>query len=350
MAKEHFSQHNLAAEPAASAKDSHPPPHGPSDYLHNSTSTRPSRAGHDSTLPDEPLHHRRTSLPSNPSTNSNEPAAIPTASQLAGASERGERVLAHETALRRLNGLEPKPNREGKPAAAASIASTQPVLVREYSQSSPRSSTLKQSRMKQKRFSGGKRESSEMPPLESFSFQDILSSIDPEIHDSIDKIAEICGRSRMSLADEYGSHLPPQGDLSLLTLHSQGDQPASSRLEPVEEASSTHEEAMQDPRSARAWTARLSLVCNSNRAHEDLLSAPVTATATSVVGSQTQSVPVPQESKRPEAEASYIPQLLAWLRSSRDDSSQSARISRRNSGAAHALQRILGSSTESTSN
>lgn len=334
MAKEPFSQHNLAAGPAASAKNSRPPP-APSDHSHDSTSIQ-------STLPEKPsIIPQRITLPSSPSANSAEPTVIPSTSQLAGPSDLGDRILAHETALRRLNGLDPKPTRGGKLAGPASTASTQPVLVREYSQSSPRSSAVKQSRMKQKRFSGGKRESSEMPPLESFSFQDILSSVEPEVHDSIDKIAEICGRSRMSLADEYGSHLPPLGDVSLFTLHSQGDQPANSRLEPVEEASSSHEEPMQDPGSTRARAARLSLAGNSNRAHEDLLSAPVTAT--SVVGSQT-------ESRRSQAEASYIPQLLAWLRSSRDDSSQSSRRSRRSSAAARALQRILGNTTESATN
>src|SRR5690606_6733077 len=30
---------------------------------------------------------------------------------------------------------------------------------------------------------------------------------------TLDNIAEICGRSKLSLANEYGSHLPPQGEI-----------------------------------------------------------------------------------------------------------------------------------------
>jgi hypothetical protein len=53
-----------------------------------------------------------------------------------------------------------------------------------------------------------------LPSAEDFSFSAILRAVDPEIRDAIDAIAEICARSRMSLADEYDSHLPPQGEIT----------------------------------------------------------------------------------------------------------------------------------------
>lgn len=53
----------------------------------------------------------------------------------------------------------------------------------------------------------------ELPPLSAFSFSEILAAIDPDVRLSIDKIAEICGKSKLSLANEYGSHLPPQAEL-----------------------------------------------------------------------------------------------------------------------------------------
>ncbi|MCJ1473607.1 hypothetical protein MMC13_002258 [Lambiella insularis] len=53
----------------------------------------------------------------------------------------------------------------------------------------------------------------DLPPLSAFSFAEILAAIDPDVRLSIDKIAEICGKSKLSLANEYGSHLPPQAEL-----------------------------------------------------------------------------------------------------------------------------------------
>ncbi|MCJ1403013.1 hypothetical protein MMC11_006235 [Xylographa trunciseda] len=51
-----------------------------------------------------------------------------------------------------------------------------------------------------------------LPPISAFSFADILASIDMDVKTEIDGIAEICGRSKLSLANEYGSHLPPHGE------------------------------------------------------------------------------------------------------------------------------------------
>ncbi|MCJ1437609.1 hypothetical protein MMC27_006996 [Xylographa pallens] len=51
-----------------------------------------------------------------------------------------------------------------------------------------------------------------LPPLSAFSFVDILASIDMDVKAEIDSIAEICGRSKLSLANEYQSHLPPHGE------------------------------------------------------------------------------------------------------------------------------------------
>jgi hypothetical protein len=51
------------------------------------------------------------------------------------------------------------------------------------------------------------------PPAEDFGIEGILRAIEPEIQSTIDAIAEICGRSRLSLANEYGSHRPPLGEI-----------------------------------------------------------------------------------------------------------------------------------------
>ena len=57
------------------------------------------------------------------------------------------------------------------------------------------------------------RPAARLPAVDDFSFSGILRAVDPEIRDAIDAIAEICARSRLSLADEYDAHLPPQGEI-----------------------------------------------------------------------------------------------------------------------------------------
>lgn len=81
----------------------------------------------------------------------------------------------------------------------------------------------------------GKRD--QLPPISDFTIDGILSAIQPDIEGTIDAIAEIMGRSRLSLANEYDSHMPPQGEIR-----------ASSRsaLLPVEEASSSNEQLAVD--------------------------------------------------------------------------------------------------------
>ena len=54
-----------------------------------------------------------------------------------------------------------------------------------------------------------------LPPISSFAFADILRSADsPDFQQALDGIAEICAKNRMSLADEYASHLPPLGEIT----------------------------------------------------------------------------------------------------------------------------------------
>ena len=77
----------------------------------------------------------------------------------------------------------------------------------------------------------------ELPPVSDFAIDGILSAIQPDIEGTIDAIAEIMGRSRLSLANEYDSHMPPQGEIR-----------ANSRsaLLPVEEASLSNEQLAAD--------------------------------------------------------------------------------------------------------
>lgn len=124
--------------------------------------------------------------------------------------------LAHQAALRRLNGISSSYRNPAESASACSSRGTEPVLVRTYTNPAHLKDSSRQAKMNENRRSRVDDKADELPPLESFSFGEILASIDPEIRAAIDAIAEICARSKMSLADEYSSHLPPQGELTSL--------------------------------------------------------------------------------------------------------------------------------------
>lgn len=142
------------------------------------------------------------------------------------------------TALRHLNG-HPKPlsmktrqaansSSSGRPSSSAS----QPVLVRSYSGGSDdKSGPSKMPTRRSFLFPGtssSQREEPKLPADEEFSIDGILRAIEPNIRGTLDSIGEICGRSRLSLANEYGSHIAPLGEIRA--------QPGG--LLPVEEASS----------------------------------------------------------------------------------------------------------------
>ena len=57
-----------------------------------------------------------------------------------------------------------------------------------------------------------------LPSTSSYAFADILRTANcPDFRSAIEGIAEICAKNRMSLADEYASHLPPLGEITATT-------------------------------------------------------------------------------------------------------------------------------------
>lgn len=122
----------------------------------------------------------------------------------------------------------------------SSMLASQPVLVRTYS--GPSDGTGESSKMSSKRgfsFTGsskGQSHTPQLPSAEDFSIDSILRVIEPDIRGTLDSIAEICGRSKMSLANEYGSHIAPLGEIRA---------PPGGLLT-VEEASPSHEGELDD--------------------------------------------------------------------------------------------------------
>jgi len=212
------------------------------------------------------------------------------------------------------------------PADSASTASSQPVLVRAYPTAAPESAVMHRSRRQPP-----PEPLPSLPPLSSFSFQDILKEIDQEIQPSIDAIAEIFGRSKLSLADEYSSHLPPQGELSFPASQSQNEvleAISTARLEPVEEVT---------PESARRQSLALVAAGATLQPKSGALAATNTASVESIGGS------IPLEANgEADTEASLLPYVLGWLRNSNMRRETPSRRSSVDPRAADSLQKILG--------
>lgn len=120
-----------------------------------------------------------------------------------------------------------------------------PVLVREYT--NERMPLLRQRTTPTK----------SLPPVASFAFADILRAADgPSFQSAIDGIAEIAAKSRMSLADEYASHMPPLGTITAATptaVRTQLSRPGRRRaLTSVPEASSGSSEGSRGSKKRRA--------------------------------------------------------------------------------------------------
>ncbi len=219
---------------------------------------------------------------------------------------------AQEAALRRLNGSSSPRQNNIEVRDSAPSSNSQPVLVRTYSASPAKVGSSRQAEMEKNRKYKAKTKSYDLPPLESFSFQDILASIDPEIRLSIDAIAEICGRSKLSLADEYGSHRPPQGEL---TSTQERDLVALLPAHLVSIQISSHQTS-----DDRRNSASLALVYNSNQRKTGIPSVPTAATSNvnSEIYSES-SAPTPSSAvggSISEEQSSLLPHVLAWIRRS----------------------------------
>ena len=81
-----------------------------------------------------------------------------------------------------------------------------PVLVKAYSTPAATPLVMRRSHTKPKET---------LPPISSYAFADILRAADSkDFQQALDGIAEICAKNRMSLSDEYASHMPPVGDIT----------------------------------------------------------------------------------------------------------------------------------------
>ncbi|KAL2010593.1 hypothetical protein VTN00DRAFT_6400 [Thermoascus crustaceus] len=156
-----------------------------------------------------------------------------------------ESILARRTtAFRQLNGshkpLSRKHRQSKSSGSRSSTLASQPVLVRAYNaetdETAPSSTNMPHRRFSLASGSQQQQPAPELPSVQDFSIEGILRAIEPDIRSTLDQIAEICGRSKLSLSNEYGSHIAPLGEIRA---------PPGGLLT-VEEASSSNERLVDD--------------------------------------------------------------------------------------------------------
>lgn len=131
---------------------------------------------------------------------------------------RGEHILdeakvAHRlTALRSLNGTNRSHHRYAK---STGETFNQPVIVRTYS-GAIRTRSQQRDPIAAKKQDGTAGRSSikmdmKLPPVEAFSFKGIMDEIKHGVSEDLERIADICARSKYSLANQHEFHHPPHG-------------------------------------------------------------------------------------------------------------------------------------------
>ncbi|KAF7945292.1 hypothetical protein EAE96_010070 [Botrytis aclada] len=131
---------------------------------------------------------------------------------------RGEHILDEAkvanrlAALRSLNGANRTDHRYAK---STGETFNQPVIVRTYSGAiRPRSQQRDPIATKKQNGTTGiasNKMDMKLPPLEAFSFKGIMDEIKHGVSDDLERIAEICARSKYSLANQHEFHHPPHG-------------------------------------------------------------------------------------------------------------------------------------------
>ena len=178
-----------------------------------------------------------------------------------------------------------------------------------------------------------KTDSPNLPAVESFSFQAILASLGSDAETSIDAIAEICGRSKMSLADEHGSHRPPQTQFQAGNV-SPHDATFATRLETVPEANGSRPHT-------RSMSRGLTLASQSAQAKNAPASPSTVATSNVTSHAQPTALDhqeIPGGSASGNLPAYLLPQILSWIRNSNPALGTNASDT---PDAASALHRIL---------
>ncbi|KAI9802365.1 MAG: hypothetical protein M1833_001871 [Piccolia ochrophora] len=202
-----------------------PPDSNPVDSDHQETHAeaetagRPDSDGSSRNLDSPPAEYRKLKFlppsscsPLSRGTSAAATSAVHTEDTAHGSSIKYERAAQPRTAaLRYLSPAPPPRHPQSKTVETGDLTISHPVTVRTYSGDSRQDLGA--------RISVGDGETAmdkvDLPSVEAFSFDGIMSSIDPEVSGTLDAIAGICASSKYSLSNQYDVHLPPQATTNI---------------------------------------------------------------------------------------------------------------------------------------
>lgn len=134
------------------------------------------------------------------------------------AAARGEHILdetavaSRISALRQLNGATRSRHRYAKSTGASNSTFNQPVIVRTYSgPARPRRDLVTVKKGNGSPAMKSAQAELKLPPVEAFTFKGIMDEIRHGVAEDLERIAEICARSKYSLSNQYEVHMPPHG-------------------------------------------------------------------------------------------------------------------------------------------
>jgi hypothetical protein len=119
----------------------------------------------------------------------------------------------------------------------------------------------------------------DLPPLSAYSFDGILGSIREVIEEDLNGIAEILGQSRLVLADQHESHLPPTGEIRAGHLPALAEASSSNEQLAVDDVLILHEnaslvEGSQTGSAAYGLLERLQAAPRIRRIHSEVATSP----------------------------------------------------------------------------
>lgn len=315
----------------------HPPQQQPEDMSIRTSETNPSQPHVNPQRRSHPPSSTTTSLPSShpPSTSRSStfgqyslPFAFPPLSQpntsstsLLPSTAEGRPIPLDDstaadrtTALRELNRSQPS-HRYTKGGSAASTATrtttgtfSQPVIVRTYYGPPPSSSNSRPAGrriplpssvsvtsnvsnwrpirngmiLSMGRQKGNKKpqlgSDPKLPPIEAFSFKSIMADVQQDIGAELDRIAEICARSKYSLSNQYEVQIAPHGSGAAFVATTSGSSlrhqvPGGPTLQAVssddEHNSTRHKKRRSGARRRSAAYGTLETIMSSSRSSDE---------------------------------------------------------------------------------
>ncbi|KAF7530979.1 hypothetical protein G7054_g9288 [Neopestalotiopsis clavispora] len=112
-----------------------------------------------------------------------------------------------------------------------------------------------------------------LPPLEAFSFKSIMADIQQDIGADLDRIAEICARSKYSLSNQYEVHVAPHGSgasfVTSVASSSRHHGPTLQAISSDDESSSRQRKRRSGIRRRSAAYGTLETIMSSSRSSEE---------------------------------------------------------------------------------